>query len=54
MNTMNLRVLADIVGGELKGADLSVSAISSDTRSIQPGDLFVALPGENFNANVIR
>ncbi|OUR83183.1 UDP-N-acetylmuramoyl-tripeptide--D-alanyl-D-alanine ligase [Cycloclasticus sp. 46_120_T64] len=51
MNTMNLRVLADIVGGELKGADLSVSVISSDTRSIQSGDLFVALPGENFNAN---
>jgi UDP-N-acetylmuramoyl-tripeptide--D-alanyl-D-alanine ligase len=38
-------------GGELLGADRAYSGVSSDTRSIQPGELFVALRGPRFNAN---
>jgi len=51
MITMSLQQLTTIVGGELHGANLQVNTVSSDTRSIQPGDLFVALQGDNFNAN---
>jgi UDP-N-acetylmuramoyl-tripeptide--D-alanyl-D-alanine ligase len=38
-------------GGELIGADRAYSAVSSDTRSLKPGELFVALRGPRFNAN---
>ena len=48
---MSLQQLATTVAGELHGENLSVNRISTDTRSIQPGDVFVALQGENFNAN---
>lgn len=37
--------------GELIGSDVSFSRVSTDTRSIQSGDLFVALKGENFDAH---
>jgi UDP-N-acetylmuramoyl-tripeptide--D-alanyl-D-alanine ligase len=38
-------------GGELIGTDRAYVAVSSDTRTIKPGDLFVALRGPRFNAN---
>ena len=37
------------VVGELAG--VSVGRVHSDTRTLQPGDLFVALRGERFDAN---
>lgn len=48
---MSLQQLAASVNGHLVGENVRFSAISTDTRSIQKGDLFVALEGENFNAN---
>ncbi len=33
----------------MSGADVRFSAVSTDTRSIQQGDLFIALKGENFD-----
>jgi len=51
MQAMSLQQLAASVNGHLVGENVSFSAISTDTRSIKKGDLFVALQGENFNAN---
>jgi UDP-N-acetylmuramoyl-tripeptide--D-alanyl-D-alanine ligase len=48
------RTLADFAracGGELIGTDRAYSGVSSDTRTIKPGELFVALRGPRFNAN---
>jgi UDP-N-acetylmuramoyl-tripeptide--D-alanyl-D-alanine ligase len=46
-----LRDFALACGGRLHGADRSFSGVSSDTRTIGAGELFVALRGENFNGN---
>jgi UDP-N-acetylmuramoyl-tripeptide--D-alanyl-D-alanine ligase len=48
------RTLGDFAlacGGRLEGADRSFSGVSTDTRTIGAGELFVALRGENFNGN---
>ena len=48
------RTLSDFAracGGELIGPDRAYAGVSSDTRSIKPGELFVALRGPRFNAN---
>jgi UDP-N-acetylmuramoyl-tripeptide--D-alanyl-D-alanine ligase len=38
-------------GGELGGADRAYTGVSTDTRTIKPGELFVALRGPRFDAN---
>ncbi len=38
-------------GGTLRGADKTFSGVSSDTRTLKQGELFVALRGPRFNAN---
>lgn len=41
-----------IAGGALRGdGNTPVLRVHTDTRTLQPGDLFVALRGENFDAN---
>ena len=48
------RTLSDFAqqcGGELRGADRSFSGVCSDTRTLKPGELFIALRGPRFNAN---
>jgi UDP-N-acetylmuramoyl-tripeptide--D-alanyl-D-alanine ligase len=41
-----------IPGAQLTGAaNLSVNRVHTDTRTIEPGDLFVALKGERYDAN---
>ncbi len=48
------RTLADAAfatGGTLHGADRAFTGVSSDTRQLQPGDLFVALRGPRFDGN---
>lgn len=42
---------ATACGGQLKGADATYTSVSTDTRSLGKGALFVALRGENFNGN---
>jgi UDP-N-acetylmuramoyl-tripeptide--D-alanyl-D-alanine ligase len=42
-----LSELASAVGGRLRGADATVTSVSADTRSLEPGALFVALHGEH-------
>jgi UDP-N-acetylmuramoyl-tripeptide--D-alanyl-D-alanine ligase len=38
-------------GGELAGADRAYGGVSTDTRTLKSGELFVALRGPRFNAN---
>jgi UDP-N-acetylmuramoyl-tripeptide--D-alanyl-D-alanine ligase len=46
------QALAWIPGGRLVGdGEIAVARVHSDTRTLQPGDLFVALRGERFDAN---
>ena len=39
---MKLSELAFVVGGELIGLDCDIASFSTDTRSLQAGDLFIA------------
>lgn len=53
MIEMKVDELVKVVGGELltKGRSSLVTSISTDTRSLNSGDVFFALKGENFNGN---
>ncbi len=46
-----LEALAAELGGELHGRNAGFSRVSTDTRSLLPGDLFLALTGDNFDGN---
>lgn len=52
MQKMLLSVIAKAVSGTLKGEDKEISSISTDTRTIEEGSLFVCIKGENFNAHL--
>ncbi|MGC3982643.1 MAG: UDP-N-acetylmuramoyl-tripeptide--D-alanyl-D-alanine ligase [Steroidobacteraceae bacterium] len=43
--------LAQHTRGRLVGADVAFDAVSTDTRTLQPGALFVALQGPNFDGH---
>ena len=47
----DLRTLANLVNGKLLGNNAEFHAVSTDSRSIEFNQLFVALTGENFNGN---
>jgi UDP-N-acetylmuramoyl-tripeptide--D-alanyl-D-alanine ligase len=42
---------ARLLGGQLIGADLDFGVVSSDSRTLPPGSLFVALRGPNFDGS---
>ena len=44
-----LAEIARITRGQLVGEDRLVTSLSTDTRTLQPGDLFIALVGERFD-----
>ncbi|MDD5299628.1 MAG: UDP-N-acetylmuramoyl-tripeptide--D-alanyl-D-alanine ligase [Gallionella sp.] len=46
---MLLSQAAQALGARLIGADVRFAAVSSDSRKIRPGDLFIALRGEKFD-----
>lgn len=48
---MALSKLAQELKGELLGEDVMFSNMSTDTRSIEKGDLYLALVGDNFDGN---
>jgi UDP-N-acetylmuramoyl-tripeptide--D-alanyl-D-alanine ligase len=48
---MSLQTIADVLKGTLHGADVMVTSIDTDSRRAQPGQLFVALPGEKFDGH---
>lgn len=53
MDPLSLRQIAEFARGSLTARDpeLTVSKVSTDSRTVQPGDLFVALRGENFDGH---
>ena len=48
---LHLQEIADALGGRLLGADGAFDGVGTDTRILQPGQLFVALQGPNFDAH---
>jgi len=46
---MSLSQIAPILQGRIEGEDAQFTAVSTDTRMIAPGDLFIALKGEHFD-----
>ncbi|TXT27275.1 MAG: UDP-N-acetylmuramoyl-tripeptide--D-alanyl-D-alanine ligase [Gallionellaceae bacterium] len=46
---MLLSQAAQVLGGRQVGTDVKFAAVSSDSRTVAAGDLFVALRGENFD-----
>ena len=50
MSMGTLHMVADAVNGTLVGADRAFDSVCTDTRSLQKGQLFFALQGENFDA----
>lgn len=48
---MQLSDLAHIVHGQLQGQNKEWLGVSTDTRQLQPGQLFIALKGEHFDAH---
>lgn len=51
MISVSLSQLADILHGELHGDDRLIADVTTDTRKLTPGCLFVALKGERFDAH---
>ncbi|RDV29064.1 UDP-N-acetylmuramoyl-tripeptide--D-alanyl-D-alanine ligase [Alteromonas aestuariivivens] len=51
MITTTLSWIAEQVGGQLQGEDLTIEGVSTDTRTIKPGDVYLALIGDNFNGH---
>lgn len=51
MLELTLKTIARWCGGDLHGEDVYVRSISTDTRAIDNGALFIALKGERFNAH---
>ncbi len=48
---MSLIDAAKIINGELQGESVGFSGVSTDSRSVSNGELFVALTGEHFNGH---
>lgn len=48
---MLLSQAAAALNAQMPGADVRFSAVSTDTRTISQGDLFIALKGENFDGS---
>ena len=53
MNPLTLSQIAQFAGASLSSGDgtVVIDKIGTDSRTIKPGELFVALPGENFDGH---
>lgn len=51
IGTQSLASLNAVVHGVLHGEDVTFNRVGTDTRTLQPGDLYVALAGEHFDGN---
>jgi UDP-N-acetylmuramoyl-tripeptide--D-alanyl-D-alanine ligase len=51
IGSLTLEQAREVIGGVRTGADASFSAVSTDTRTLQPGELFIALKGPSFDGN---
>ncbi len=51
IGSMTLSALSEKLSGRLDGADVEFSRLSTDTRTLNEGDVFLALSGERFDGN---
>ena len=51
IQSITLSQLANAANGLLKGEDISFSSVAIDTRSLNRGDLYIALKGEHFDGH---
>ena len=51
MSLWTANEIAAITRGDFPGVDAAINGISIDTRTLQPGDLYISLIGENFDGN---
>ncbi len=53
MIRMDMRAVAEITGGHLmqNGASVEFQGFSTDSRTVQPGDLFIPLRGDNYDGH---
>ena len=51
MDKMTLSEIAAAVGAAVPACDTEITGVSIDSRAIEPGCLFVAIKGENFDAH---
>lgn len=51
MIALSLQTLAELTGGKLFGTDLNITEVTTDTRNVSMGCLFIALVGERFDAH---
>lgn len=51
MRSFSLSELERPLSGQLRGSDIVFDTVCTDTRALQPGDLFVALRGTNFDGH---
>jgi len=53
VNSMDVRTIAAVTGGQIlhNGADLVVKGYSTDSRTLQPGELFIPLRGERYDGH---
>ena len=48
---MRLSEAAQALAGRVQGRDIEFAGVSTDTRTLKPGDLFVALRGERYDGH---
>lgn len=51
MIPFSLQQLADITSGTLHGSNVTIDSVTTDTRQVEAGALFIALIGERFDAH---
>ena len=51
MSSLKLSTISGMLEGTLADIDAEFSRVSTDTRTLQKDDLYIALIGENFDGN---
>ncbi|MEX2130991.1 MAG: UDP-N-acetylmuramoyl-tripeptide--D-alanyl-D-alanine ligase [Pseudohongiellaceae bacterium] len=51
IGTFQLTDLLEVLQGTMRGTDVELASVSTDTRTMRKDDLFVALKGENFDGD---
>jgi len=51
MEKLNLSEIASFIGSTISGADTEIASVSTDTRTIEAGSLFIPLRGERFDGH---